>query len=956
MSTQSWQHPQTNSQHDQGTNGNLSSSTQSPYRGLINQGATGYLNAPLQTLFMTPEFRRRLYQVDTDNDEQNVAFQVQKLFAQLQLKKDQQAVETKGLTTSFGWSVADLFVQHDVQEFYRVLFEALKKSLQGTHDANLISDLFEGQLKEYIQCATCGDERSRLENFIDLGLSLRPDRWTSLVSSVEEAIKLFTKPEIFSGDNQLICTKCGEKRDAIKGLKFHQLPYLLSLQLNRFEIDFTTFTTVKLGQEVKFPKYLNMNAFVHGSQSSMDDEIDSWHSNYDVSSVVNVSGPHVYELYSVTVHSGSAMGGQYYVYIKSFEDGQWYKFNDSDVTSIKEADVRAMWGQKLQSASPSSTCAYMLMYGLVDPKRNEATISDAEVPAFLKDGIAAHDAKTQRQLEEKASFIDLKIICPPSLKTLSISKLTPLSKVTMEAAKSFGIESDPRLFRLRSYDELMNLPQETYTGKEHFSLAQLKLDTHSSLYLEVRSSTADEWEDYDLSALQLLVRKYEPLPKPHFTEPLFVLQIATDATVEDLVEKLRVKYGLDRGKCRVLHMASMEHMDPQTDILNPTEQDVHMKVRLFRDFRLLPGSHIYVEECPTLDAWSGAKDLFEQQANSITIQVKCSDKSILAHRKDPAVDSNDGATWRFVVDRRQPIQILKDHLVKFLNLSPDAFKLCRGSSTAPVDLKSLEMSFKAASLIHNSVLHVVPGRALNAGEFHIQIDWYQPKPQPSEPSVILHGGLQRDEFSWLATFIVSGDVMVDRLRTAIAQQFATKGIEAPYLRLRDYSNGRLMRILVDGVKLNEVPQLTLYENHQFVVEILSAPENVPTDHVLFNASVFDRVNLKFGPRHEVFIDLRISRHHWIDILADSVHMASGVPIASMVIAKPPQRQDVNVLDVDKFTWINRDQCRMDPNPQSLGDCGDQLVVSDGSIALKKLRPDEQAELVALVNKLNSSLD
>jgi len=40
-------------------------------------------------------------------------------------------------------------------------------------------------------------------------------------------------------------------------------------------------------------------------------------------------GPHVYELYSVLVHSGSAFGGHYYAYIKSFDDGKWYNFNDS---------------------------------------------------------------------------------------------------------------------------------------------------------------------------------------------------------------------------------------------------------------------------------------------------------------------------------------------------------------------------------------------------------------------------------------------------------------------------------------------------------------------------------------------------------------------------------------------------------------------------------------------------
>lgn len=45
-------------------------------------------------------------------------------------------------------------------------------------------------------------------------------------------------------------------------------------------------------------------------------------------------GEFVYELYSIMIHSGGAYGGHYYAYIKSFEDGKWYNFNDSSVKEI----------------------------------------------------------------------------------------------------------------------------------------------------------------------------------------------------------------------------------------------------------------------------------------------------------------------------------------------------------------------------------------------------------------------------------------------------------------------------------------------------------------------------------------------------------------------------------------------------------------------------------------------
>ena len=37
----------------------------------------------------------------------------------------------------------------------------------------------------------------------------------------------------------------------------------------------------------------------------------------------------IYELYSVLIHSGGAMCGHYYAFIRDFETGKWYKFNDS---------------------------------------------------------------------------------------------------------------------------------------------------------------------------------------------------------------------------------------------------------------------------------------------------------------------------------------------------------------------------------------------------------------------------------------------------------------------------------------------------------------------------------------------------------------------------------------------------------------------------------------------------
>ena len=56
------------------------------------------------------------------------------------------------------------------------------------------------------------------------------------------------------------------------------------------------------------------------------------------------SGPYIYELFSVMIHSGSANGGHYYAYIKSLAETQWYSFNDQHVQKITPEEVFKTFG------------------------------------------------------------------------------------------------------------------------------------------------------------------------------------------------------------------------------------------------------------------------------------------------------------------------------------------------------------------------------------------------------------------------------------------------------------------------------------------------------------------------------------------------------------------------------------------------------------------------------------
>ena len=73
------------------------------------------MNSAIQTLYMTPEFRKSVYQWRYNPDihgskEFCIVYQLQKLFASLQMSC-RDFVDTRSLTKSFGWDSNESFEQ-----------------------------------------------------------------------------------------------------------------------------------------------------------------------------------------------------------------------------------------------------------------------------------------------------------------------------------------------------------------------------------------------------------------------------------------------------------------------------------------------------------------------------------------------------------------------------------------------------------------------------------------------------------------------------------------------------------------------------------------------------------------------------------------------------------------------------------------------------------------------------
>ncbi|KAL7307041.1 hypothetical protein TKK_0000784 [Trichogramma kaykai] len=389
------------------------------YVGLVNQAMTCYLNSLLQALYMTPEFRNALYNweykiTDVDSEIKSIPYQLQKLFLNLQTSS-KPAVETTALTTSFGWKSCDAWLQHDIQELCRVMFEALETRFKNTPQADLINRLYEGKIHDYVKCLTCNTEKSRDDTFLDIPLPVRSYDSSVTYESVEQALEAFVKYETLEGNNQYFCEKCNKKSNAHKGLKFTKFPYILTLQLKRFDFDHNALFRIKLNDRVEFPEILNLNSFIEPTSNqespchtedaginskitdtfpddnATDDDCSSndatFNSNHvnnhddddegigDMSNGLSSSscslhnhsneilrekyaaakGPYIYELFSIMIHSGSASGGHYYAYIKDFRTKKWLCFNDQTVKPITQEEIIKSYGGGDRGSNFSAT-------------------------------------------------------------------------------------------------------------------------------------------------------------------------------------------------------------------------------------------------------------------------------------------------------------------------------------------------------------------------------------------------------------------------------------------------------------------------------------------------------------------------------------------------------------------------------------------------------------------------
>uniref|UniRef100_A0A1X7TNC9 Ubiquitin carboxyl-terminal hydrolase n=1 Tax=Amphimedon queenslandica TaxID=400682 RepID=A0A1X7TNC9_AMPQE len=322
------------------------------YVGLKNAGATCYMNAVLQQLYMISPVRNGVLSLsepavqlinETDKTEQDNKGKTN-LTKTGRLKDPRAKLEGQQV---------NLREQHDAFEFFNTLVDSVDEGLKAYNATPIISKVLGGSFADQKICKGCPHRFSREEPFTAINVDIR------LHHNLFKSLDSYVKGDLLEGANAYRCEICNKEVDTVKRMCINKLPQVLVIQLKRFDYDWEREMAIKFNDYFEFPKEFDLSPYTAAGLAEIEGErIPFTTTNTDTKKEGGGGGgggvkgegadnddPSMstkYRLRGILVHSGQASGGHYYSFINvkppGSDQAKWFKFDDGDVSEAKMED------------------------------------------------------------------------------------------------------------------------------------------------------------------------------------------------------------------------------------------------------------------------------------------------------------------------------------------------------------------------------------------------------------------------------------------------------------------------------------------------------------------------------------------------------------------------------------------------------------------------------------------
>jgi len=191
---------------------------------------------------------------------------------------------------------------------------------------SIISHIFQGTISSFIRCCSCGDVSKKTDPFLDMSLNIPDSIFLEKLGdggfgyrscSLIDCLRKFCAGENLKYSELYRCSKCLEMSEAVKTMRFCQLPEILCVHLKRFRWGESSYS--KVSTPVEYPFDLDLSPFCC-------EDLDFQNCHYMLSAVIQH-------------HGLSANHGHYTAFVRNIEEKVWIHYDDRKVRIMQSDEM-----------------------------------------------------------------------------------------------------------------------------------------------------------------------------------------------------------------------------------------------------------------------------------------------------------------------------------------------------------------------------------------------------------------------------------------------------------------------------------------------------------------------------------------------------------------------------------------------------------------------------------------